>query len=119
MATRAPLRPCASPGCTNRVPNGRCDTHNRYARRQRDTWTEVYGAEWPRIRLDYLERNPRCALCPRMAQVPDHYPVGVRELRARGITNPHHDRYLRPLCWPCHSQHTGRTQPGGWNARGR
>lgn len=114
-----PKQPCTSPGCPNRVPHGRCDTHNRHARRQRATWTDLYGPDWPRVRIEYLERNPACALCGHLATTPDHYPVGIRELRARRITNPHHDRYLRPLCGPCHSKHTGRTSPGGWNARGR
>ncbi len=114
--TRRPLRPCTSPGCPTRVQGGRCERHAGLAQKQRQTWTEVYGSEWPNIRLDFLTRNPRCTLCPRMARVADHYPVGIRELRRRGITNPHHDRYLRPLCWPCHSRVTTRHQPGGWNA---
>lgn len=111
-----PLRPCTSPGCPTRVNAGRCTDHDKRARKQRATWSEVYGPRWPDIRLDYLARHPRCSLCPRQAQVPDHYPVGVRDLKARGIVNPHADRYLRPLCWPCHSQHTGRTRPGGFHA---
>lgn len=114
-----PLRPCASPGCPTRVAGGRCATHRRYATMQRTTWTELYGPDWPDIRLDYLTRHPRCALCQRQAAIPDHYPVGIRRLRERGITNPHHDRYLRPLCWSCHSKHTARTTPAGWNARNR
>jgi hypothetical protein len=119
VAGSAPLRPCTSPGCPARVTGGRCATHDRRARGQRIHWRDLYGSDWPHIRLDYLERHPQCALCPRMASTPDHYPVGIRDLRARGIANPHHDRYLRPLCASCHSQHTGRTSPGGWNARGR
>lgn len=114
-----PLRPCTSPGCPTRVPGGRCDIHNKRANRQRIHWRDLYGNDWPEIRLDFLERHPRCSLCPRQATTPDHYPVGIRELRARGIVNPHHDRYLRPLCWSCHSKITGRTNPGGWNAQRR
>lgn len=113
----APLRPCTSPGCPNKVAGGRCDTHRRHAGRQRATWTDLYGTDWPAIRLDYLERHPACQLCGRLASTPDHYPVSLRRLRDRGETNPHHDRYLRPLCASCHSRHTGRAQPGGWNAR--
>lgn len=112
-----PLRPCTAPGCPNRVAAGRCPTHSRYNRMQRATWTEVYGPQWPRIRLEYLQRHPRCQMCPRMARIPDHYPVGIRQLRARGITNPHADRYLRPLCWSCHSKTTGAGRPSGWAAQ--
>lgn len=115
-----PLAPCTSPGCPARVRGGgRCDTHKRHHRGQRVTWTDLYGPDWPDRRLDYLEQHPQCALCPRMARVADHYPVGIKRLRERGVASPHHDRYLRPLCWPCHSQQTGRREPGGWNARSR
>jgi 5-methylcytosine-specific restriction protein A len=113
----APLRGCTAPGCPNKVPGGRCERHRLHHKRQRLTWTQVYGPDWPDIRLDYLERHPVCALCPRQATTPDHYPVGIRDLRARGIVNPHADRYLRPLCASCHSRHTGRSTPAGWNNR--
>ncbi|MET1007379.1 MAG: hypothetical protein ABWX96_17650 [Propionibacteriaceae bacterium] len=96
---------------------GRCDTHRRHAKRQSPGWHSLYGSDWPRIRLDYLERHPRCDLCPRMARTPDHYPVPLRRLLERGVTNPHHDRYLRPLCLSCHAKVTGHNQPGGWHAQ--
>jgi 5-methylcytosine-specific restriction protein A len=117
MAGVLPLKPCTSPGCTNRVAGGRCPTHDRRARAQRIHWRDLYGDDWPDIRLDYLERHPRCVLCGRQASTPDHYPVGIRRLRGMGIANPHHDRYLRALCASCHSKHTGRHEPGGWHAQ--
>lgn len=110
----APLRPCTAPGCPNRVAGGRCDTHKRHHRAQRGTMSELYGPDWPTVRMAFLERHPRCALCPRQARIPDHWPVPLRRLLERGIANPHHDRYLRPLCWPCHSKATARHQPAGW-----
>lgn len=116
MANRAPLRPCTAPGCPNRVPAGRCEQHAGLARKRRETWTQLYGPGWPARRLEYLETHPVCDLCHRQAHIPDHYPVTLRELLRRRVTNPHHDRYLRPLCWPCHAKHTGRSSPGGWNA---
>lgn len=112
-----PLRPCTSPGCSTRVEQGRCTRHQRLAGRQRDTWTDLYGREWPRVRLEYLTRNPACALCGRMAAVADHFPRGIRLLRLQGNLEPHADRHLRPLCQPCHSKETGRREPGGWNRR--
>jgi 5-methylcytosine-specific restriction protein A len=112
-----PRRRCTAPGCPNLgtpAGRGRCERCRRHHKSQRTTWTDMYGPEWPTIRLGYLERHPRCALCPRQASTPDHYPVGIRELRARQVTNPHHDRYLRPLCHVCHSKHTARAQPSGF-----
>lgn len=111
-----PLRRCTSPGCPTPVVKGRCPVHRAHHKAQRTGWTDLYGPDWPRIRLDYLERHPRCALCRRQATTPDHYPVPIRRLRDRGIGNPHADRYLRPLCQRCHSQHTARTQPSGYRA---
>lgn len=115
----APRRRCTAPGCPTPTTGGRCDTHRRHHKRQSAGWSDVYGPDWPKIRLDYLQRHPRCALCPRMAVTPDHYPVGIRQLRERGIVNPHADRYLRPLCNSCHGKSTARQQPAGWNNRYR
>ncbi len=118
MVTR-PLRPCTSPGCPNKVPAGRCERHHRHHRNQGLTWTQLYGPEWPRARLDYLEANPVCVLCGRMADTADHYPIGIRRLRAMGVQNPHVPFRLRALCNPCHGQQTSKHQPGGWNAQRR
>lgn len=112
-----PLRRCTAPGCRTAVTKGRCDQHRKLAGRQRDTWTDLYGRDWPRRRLEYLAANPQCALCPRMATVADHHPAGIRILRARNVVDPHNDNRLRPLCHTCHSRETSRREPGGWNAR--
>jgi 5-methylcytosine-specific restriction protein A len=117
LVTAHPRKPCTSPGCPNRVLEGRCETHSRHARRQRDNWTSLYGTAWPAIRLDYLRRHPRCVLCARLATVADHHPRGIRLLIKQRNPDPHADRHLRALCAPCHSQETGRREPGGWNAR--
>ncbi len=112
----APLRPCTIPGCPGRAPGGPCARHP--ARRIREDH-RLYGSDWPRRRLDYLRRNPRCALCPRMAAHADHHPRGIRLLRRHGVADPHADHHLRPLCRSCHSRETGRKEPGGWNTRYR
>lgn len=117
MVTTRPLKPCTTPGCPTRTPQGRCDVHTRLAGQQRLHWRKVYGDAWPRIRLDYLTRHPQCTLCPRMASVADHHPLGIRLLLLRRVTDPHADHRLRPLCAPCHNRATGRNQPGGWNTR--
>lgn len=114
-----PLKPCTTPGCPLRSTEGRCDTCRRRQRRnlnhQRERWTELYGADWPATRLEYLVRHPRCTLCPRQASIADHHPRGIRLLRKHGILYPHQDRYLRPLCKRCHDKESARWEPGGWN----
>ena len=115
--TSHPRKPCTSHGCPNRVIAGRCELHKRLAGQQRAHWRQLYGDDWPQIRLDYLTRNPFCALCRRMATVADHHPRGIRLLLKQRNQDPHADRHLRPLCASCHSRETGKYQPGGWAAR--
>lgn len=112
-----PRKPCTSPGCPNRVVEGRCELHHRLAAQQRTHWRELYGDDWPQIRLEYLLRHPVCLLCGRMASVADHHPRGIRLLLKQRNPDPHADRHLRPLCASCHSKETSRYQPGGWAAR--
>jgi 5-methylcytosine-specific restriction protein A len=119
MPTR-PMRRCTTPGCPRASPDGgRCEPcakrRGAVTNQRRDGWVALYGPAWPRVRLDYLTRHPVCALCPRLAAVPDHYPLGIRALRAMGVTDPHSDRRLRPLCKGCHDKETARHEPGGWN----
>lgn len=117
-----PRKRCTTPGCgstTDSDRTGRCTTcltrQRRDLNRRRESQSELYGAQWPALRLDYLTRHPVCTLCPRQADVADHYPRGIRLLRKHGILHPHLDRYLRPLCKQCHDRETARREPGGWN----
>lgn len=73
-----------------------------------------YDAKWRRRRRSYVRRHPLCCLCGAPAQVADHYPESRKELIARGVTDPDADRYLRPLCIPCHNKETAKRQPGGF-----
>ena len=114
-----PLKPCTVPGCPGRAETGRCARCR--AARQHNPRLRVetaaqrgYDAAWRRRRTDYLDAHPYCALCPRLATVPDHYPISRRELIAQGATDPDADEHLRPLCKPCHDVQTSRRQPGGW-----
>lgn len=113
MATARPLRPCAYPGCPTRVLNGRCERHTP----RKDTWTTLYGREWPRTRLSFLTRHPRCALCPKLALIADHYPRGIRRLIRDRDPHPNADWNLRPLCHSCHGKETARREPAGWAQR--
>lgn len=117
-------RPCTTPGCPARTPTGgRCDPcrarRNRTTNQRRDGWHTLYGGDWPDIRLDYLTRHPACVLCGHLAAVADHHPRGIRLLLKHGVADPHADRYLRPLCKPCHDTATARKEPGGWHRSGR
>jgi 5-methylcytosine-specific restriction enzyme A len=115
-----PLQPCTTPGCSGRAILGRCDRCRGRAhanpRTRRDTAAgRGYGSQWAKvIRPEYLLQHPRCVLCGRIADLPDHYPVSRRRLVALGVPDPDADQYLRPLCRPCHKTETARRQPGGW-----
>lgn len=114
VVTRTPRRRCTSPGCPN-LAEGRCPYHQRLAGQQRVGWSELYGRDWPRRRLEYLAEHPVCVLCGRMAVIADHHPKGIKLLLRIGVSDPHDDKWLRALCWSCHSKETGRYHPGGWN----
>jgi 5-methylcytosine-specific restriction protein A len=114
-----PLRPCTTPGCPGRTPDGRCpacrDTRQTNPRlRAEKTAERGYDAPWRRRRLDYLTDHPVCALCHRAATIADHHPISRRDLVARGDPDPDAPHHLRPLCRTCHDRATGRHQPGGW-----
>lgn len=55
------LRPCAQPGCPNRVPSGRCSEHARQADTRRGTATERgYTYRWHQESRAHLRRFPLC-----------------------------------------------------------
>lgn len=115
-----PLRPCTTPGCRGRAETGRCaacrGAQEANPRLRRGTAAERgYDATWTDMRIDYLTRHPRCALCGRLATVPDHYPDSRRRLVAAGVANPDADERLRPLCASCHNRQTAIRQPGGFH----
>lgn len=115
MPNRATVR-CASPGCTTYVAGGRCDRCRR-GREHHDAAVAGpavnYSGGWRARRLDYLTHHQPCALCGRLATVADHHPHSRRELFAMGAPDPDADRWLRPLCAPCHNRETQRLY-GGW-----
>lgn len=117
-----PRKPCITPGCPGKTLSGRCARCKATAQanprlRQLTPAQAGYDADWRATRLDYLMRHPVCALCGRLANVADHYPVSRRHLIAQGVPDPDADERLRPLCKPCHDRQTGLRQPGGWRGR--
>ena len=62
MPERAP-RPCASPGCPELVPYGRCKGHQRkaaQAQRQRRDPSIYHTSRWLRERMAFLAEHPLC-----------------------------------------------------------
>ena len=106
------LRPCAEPGCAQLVTGTRCDEHRKVeqnesrARNRRN----VYGPEWPAIRLRKLRKNPTCERCGAQATVVDHK-TPLRYFANRRAA--HHLSNLASLCKPCHDRKTV-TEDGGF-----
>lgn len=99
---------------------GRCPSCASAAERARGTSTERGYARNPAhraFRSAVLAKHPYCVLCNAAPSViADHYPLGRRELVARGM-NPHDPTYGRGLCRVCDGKQTAQRQPGGWAAR--
>lgn len=112
---RRQLSTCTTPGCPELTIDNKCDEHKATDQRP-NAAARGYDARWRRNRKRYLQAHPQCALCPRLSQVPDHWPTSRSDLVAAGVTDPDAWHRLRPLCTPCHNSETARHQPGGWNA---
>ncbi|SDJ07672.1 5-methylcytosine-specific restriction enzyme A [Frankineae bacterium MT45] len=68
-----------------------------------------YNSNWHRvIRRQFLRQHPLCALCGKLAMVPDHWPLTRRQLIEQGVPNPDAFERLRPLCTDCHNRHGAR-----------
>ena len=98
------------------APGGACGTCRDRKNRDRGTASgRGYDRAWARWRVVYLLANPFCALCPRAATIPDHWPDSRRRLVTMGVADPDAEHRLRPLCAECHRTETARLQPGGWH----
>jgi 5-methylcytosine-specific restriction enzyme A len=107
MPQRA-AHPCAAPGCTELVQSGAwCTNHQPTQTDDRPTAHQRgYGAQWQKMRLDHLRREPLCR---------DPYNLHPEQLipatdvdhivpRAQGGGND--DSNLQSLCHSCHSHKT-------------
>ena len=62
------MRICLEPGCSARVPRGRCDRHRRTSERARGSRHERgYDAAWTRLRNWFMAQpeNQLCVVCLR------------------------------------------------------
>lgn len=113
---KAPLKPCAYPGCKELVVSGRCAEHRVSVDR---TWKRdpdrqaLYGRRWRRIRAAHLAENPWCVVCmaagvytpaTEVDHVVDH----------KGNVESFYQGELQSLCKKHHSEKTVRENvPGG------
>ena len=107
---------CAHPGCYRIVPAGQryCNAHSadrknsglfRGTRRETSVpYNNLYRtARWRRMRREFLNENPRCAMCGGAAKVVDHI------IPHRGDEALFWDEgNWQPLCMSCHSAKTLR-----------
>ncbi len=109
-----PLTFCSAPGCSVRVPRGRCPRHARAADRRRGTAHERgYDSRWQQARRAYLTEYPFCVDCGRPASVVDH-------------NQPHRgdpalfwvESNWRARCATCHNRKTA-TRDGGFGRTAR
>ncbi len=105
MAT-APKRFCAAPGCDQLVTTGRCtNCHTR----PYQPWRDYTNPEYRQNRKRLLELTPHCETCGQPASIADHR-TPLRTLWLSGAWPTRHQLHnLRPLCKPCHDQHTANT----------
>ncbi len=117
------VRPCAQPGCSQLVKDGRrCpkhaarhDAYKAEAERARQAeCRERYSARWKVYSRQFIKENPFCVGCGGAAREVDH-----KTAWRRGRTEE--ERYAlfwaesnhQPLCRSCHSRKTA-TFDGGW-----
>lgn len=120
-------RVCSTPGCGKlHEGTGKCPDCRTLADKTRTSGKYTGTAGHSRFREDVLALNPRCVCpgdcgrhtgwCGQPATVADHYPIERADMITLG-RDPNDPTNGRGLCHPCHSAHTARTRPGGWNQR--
>jgi len=103
-------RPCAQPGCTRIVRDGRyCDDHRRQNQQEQDAKRGTasqrgYGAQWRRVRKRFLRQHPLCAACGHLGFTTPATDVDHILPRALGGTDE--ESNLQALC---HRHHSAKT----------
>lgn len=112
MSPTRPLGPCVIPGCPGRATNhGRCAEHATVYERQRGSAaSRGYGADWRRLRAEFLAEHPFCVKCGEPATDVDH--VVPRE---QGGSDEWEN--LQAMCAKHHSRKTAMEDGGFGNVR--
>ena len=93
----APLRYCTQPGCSAKVPQGRCEAHRQ------EPWQSeaprIRGRRLQRLRASLFAERPLCAICEAsgrvtLATIRDH----IRPLAEGGRDE---ETNVQPLCQAC------------------
>jgi len=101
----APLRVCLHPGCSARVPKGRCVLHRRDPAQQ--VRRKFYKTKrWERFSRAYRDRYPLCAECLRQGFTVKATDVHHRVPIQDGSVSPFNEDYLEGLCKACHAKAT-------------
>lgn len=110
--TRRPLHPCNRPGCRTLTPRRFCDAHTRAAQAAYDAGRPTatgrgYDADWRRLRVTILVRDPFCRApdCHALSTDVDH----IVPLTAGGTNEASN---LQGLCHACHAAKTLREDGG-------
>jgi len=103
-----PKRPCSHPGCPLLTDGRFCEEHAKldaknYERYDRSPETRKrYDHKWRKIRKEFLDTHPFCALCRqegRMTQA-----TLVHHIRAASEGGSNDEGNLMALCSSCHSR---------------
>lgn len=120
------LKPCATPGCPELVPRGRCERHRAAAAaqdvRERGTGADRgYDARWRALRAAYVQLHPSCEACLAEGLTPEPGRVIVDHIVPhRGDDALRLDpTNLQTLCRSHHARKTaaegaGHLAPVGW-----
>ncbi|MER8262722.1 HNH endonuclease signature motif containing protein [Streptomyces griseus] len=124
MARRKALQVCPTPGCHTLTAHGRCPSCQASASSLRGSArAKGYDSRWERTREAYLRANPYCACgdCMLLPALLRPVATEVNHIDGLGPNGPRgHDwTNLQAMTKACHSRHTAREQPGGWNDRER
>lgn len=104
----APLRVCLEPGCSARVPKGRCQAHVSKGRdaAQLERRKLYKTKRWERFSKAYRDRHPLCAECERQGHTvlatDVHHTIPIQAM----AVDPFDEDYIEGLCKPCHAKAT-------------
>lgn len=112
-----PRRACSTPRCGGYALLSRARCAGCQGERDREAADERgsassrgYGANWRRLRLLVLNREPLCRRCERPATDVDH----ILPRSSGGTDDPSN---LQALCHACHSSKTSTEDGGGFRRR--